>query len=142
MDNEAQDELIREVAVKHGVLLDSRDPIMMLRTLNARVLKDALESQQTMLDQFKEEMESLTSRWSRDAKDKAERVLNAALSASKEAMESNLKQGTQSLQADIDAAMERIASRLDQTRQAAMLNVVASCLTCVAAAIALWAAFK
>jgi hypothetical protein len=142
MDNEAQDELISEVAAKHGVLLDSRDPIMMLRTLNARVLKDALESQEAMLGEFKEEMESLTSRWSNDAKEKAERVLNAALSASKDAMESNLKQGAQSLQADIDAAMERIASRLDQTRQAAMLNVVASCLTCVAAAIALWAAFK
>lgn len=142
MDEEDQDELLAEIAAKHSILLDSRDPILMLRTINARILKDALEAQQVMLDQYKEELEGLALRWSTEATGKAEKVLTAALTASKEAMTRHLEDASAVLQTDINAAVERMVERLDQTRQVAMLNIVAAVIMCLAVAIFLWATIK
>lgn len=79
-------ETIQDIAVKHGVVLGKDDPILILYTMNERLLEENRKAQQAMLAQFKEEMESISSQWKYDARDKAEKVLNAALSSSKEAM--------------------------------------------------------
>ena len=76
------DELIKEIAGKHGIAVGRDDPIMMLQTINARLLADSAKAQEAMLERYKEELEALSARWSSDAKAKAERVLNAALEAS------------------------------------------------------------
>ena len=84
--SEAIDETIKEIAVRHGVILSKDDPILILQTMNERLLEETRKAQQEMLVQFKEEMESISSQWKDDAKEKAEKVLNAALTVSKEAM--------------------------------------------------------
>jgi cell division septum initiation protein DivIVA len=80
------DELIKEIAGKHGVAVSRDDPIMILQTINARLLEDSAKAQQAMLERYREELEALSARWSSDAKEKAERVLNSALKASNNAM--------------------------------------------------------
>lgn len=70
------------------------DPILILQTMNDRLLEENRKAQQEMLAQFKEEMESISSQWKIDAKDKAEKVLNAALASSKEAMNKILREAT------------------------------------------------
>ncbi|HCX3268081.1 TPA: conjugal transfer protein TraM, partial [Legionella pneumophila] len=52
------------------------------------------KAQQDMLTHFKEEMEDISSQWKDDAKEKAEKVLNAALASSKEAMDKILRETT------------------------------------------------
>ena len=69
------DELIKEIAGKHGIAVGRDDPIMILQTINARLLADSAKAQQAMLERYKEELEALSARWSSDAKEKAERVL-------------------------------------------------------------------
>jgi hypothetical protein len=76
------DELIKEIAVKHGIAVSRDDPILILQTINNRLMQDSEKAQQAMLDQYKEELEALALRWGVDAKDKAERILNASLLAS------------------------------------------------------------
>ena len=83
------DELIKEIAVKHGIAVSRDDPILILQTINNRLMQDSEKAQQAMLDQYKEELEALALRWGVDAKDKAERILNASLLASKDAMGGN-----------------------------------------------------
>ncbi|CAM2801979.1 TPA: conjugal transfer protein TraM [Legionella pneumophila] len=87
-------EAIQYIAVKHGVVLGKDDPILIFQTFNEKLLEENRKAQQEMLTQFKEEMESISSQWKVDAKDKAEKVLNAALASSKEAMNKILREAT------------------------------------------------
>ncbi|HCX3267969.1 TPA: conjugal transfer protein TraM, partial [Legionella pneumophila] len=64
------------------------------------------KAQQDMLTHFKEEMEDISSQWKDDAKEKAEKVLNAALASSKEAMDKILRETT----SEFVHAMKRLIS--------------------------------
>lgn len=87
-------EAIQDIAVKHGVILGKDDPILMLQTMNENLLEENRKAQQDLLAQFKEEMELISSQWKDDAKEKAEKVINAALVGSKEAMARLLQEST------------------------------------------------
>ena len=80
------EELIQEIALKHGITVSRDDPILIFQTINKRLMEDSAKAQQEMLDHYKEELEVLAKRWGDDAKTKAEKVLNAALAASRETM--------------------------------------------------------
>ena len=49
------DELIKEIAGKHGVAVGRDDPIMILQTVNTRLLQDSPKAQQAMLEGYKKE---------------------------------------------------------------------------------------
>ncbi|HRL74658.1 MAG TPA: conjugal transfer protein TraM [Candidatus Accumulibacter phosphatis] len=138
------EELIKEIAAKHGIAVSRDDPILILQTINARLMQDSAKAQQVMLDQYKEELEALALRWGNDAKAKAERILNASLAASKEAtaklMQEGAKEAAAAVRGEIDVALRGVAGPVRDARRIGALNVVASCITCIAAAIALWAA--
>ena len=138
------EELIKEIAAKHGIAVSRDDPILILQTINTRLLQDSAKAQQVMLDQYKEELEALALRWGNDARDKSERILNASLMASKGAMAKVMQEGAREaagvVRGEVDAALGRVAGAMRDARRIGVLNVVASCITCLAAAVALWAA--
>jgi hypothetical protein len=140
--NEETDELIKEIAVKHGIAVGRDDPIIILQTINNRLMRDSQKAQQDMLDQFKSELEAMSLRWSIDAKDKAERILNASLAASKDAMGQVMleeaKVTATSVRAEIDDALSHVTINIRDARRISIFNVMASCITMLAAAVALW----
>ena len=140
------EELIKEIAAKHGIAVSRDDPILVLQTINNRLMQDSSKAQQAQLDQYKEELEALALRWGTDAKDKAERILNAALTASKgamdKAMQENAKSTAATVRAEVDAALGRVAGLVKDARRIGLLNVLASCITLAAAAVALWVALR
>nr|AFU76019.1 TraM conjugative transfer protein [Burkholderia cepacia] len=140
------EELIKEIAAKHGIAVSRDDPILILQTINNRLMQDSSKAQQAQLDQYKEELEALALRWGTDAKDKAERILNAALTASKgamdKAMQENAKSTAATVRAEVDAALGRVAGQVKDARRIGLLNVLASCITLAAAAVALWVALR
>lgn len=87
-------EAIKTIAVKHGVVLGKDDPILILQTMNEKLLEENRKALQDMLTQFKEEMENISSQWKVDAKEKAEKLLNAALASSKATMNQLLRDAT------------------------------------------------
>jgi ribosomal protein L18 len=137
------DQLIREIAAKHGVAVGRDDPILVLQTINAQLLEDGAKAQRAMLQTHKEELEAIAQRWGSDAKDKAERILSAGLAASKEAMARAMQEGallsTASMRSEIDQALGSITQAIEQARSLARINMIAAALTLVAAAIALFA---
>jgi hypothetical protein len=137
------DQLIREIAAKHGVAVGRDDPILILQTINAQLLEDGAKAQRDMLRTHKEELEAIAQRWGSDARDKAERILSAGLAASKEAMGRVMQEGamaaTASMRSEIDQALGGITQALEQARGLARINMIAAALTLVAAAIALFA---
>ncbi len=136
------EDLIREIAAKHGIAVARDDPILVLQTINNRLLQDSARAQQLQLEVFKEELESLAHRWAVDAKEKAERILNASLTASNEAMTNIMAEGgrtaTASLQFEIDAALGRLASPIREIHTIALTNIAASIITMTAFVVALW----
>ena len=136
------DDLIGEIATKHGIVVGRDDPILVLQTINLKLMQDSAKAQQVQLDQYKEELEGLSKRWGNDATDKAERILNASLTASKGAMESVMQEGAKraatALVEEVNALLGAAAIRAGDARKLAWLNVFASCVTLCAAAIVLW----
>lgn len=109
-------EAIQDIVVKHGVLLGKDDPILMLQTMNERLLEENRHAQQEMLAQFKEEMESISSQWKSDSNKKAEMILNKALAGSKEAMARLLQESTSE---SVFAMKQMISDSLAQARDMA-----------------------
>jgi type II secretory pathway predicted ATPase ExeA len=136
------DELIGEVARKHGMAIGRDDPILVLQTINERLLQDSSAAQQALLDAYKEELEALASRWSTDAADRADRILQAALAGSRETVASIVAEAAMttaaSVRTEVDAALARVAVRLQDARRIAIINMVAACITLVAAGIVVW----
>ena len=142
-DHDQLEEIIREIATRHGIAVSRDEPILVLQTINNRLLLDRAKAQQIMLDHYKEELEALASRWGKDAREKAERILNASLDASKEVMNDMLKEAAKAsavkVGLELDGALAKVAAPVSDARRLAMLNVVAACLTMAAAAIVMWA---
>jgi uncharacterized protein (DUF2267 family) len=137
------EELIREIAAKHGIIVTRDDPILVLQTMNNRLLQDSAKAQQAQLDLYKEELEAIALRWQNDAKEKAERILNASLAASKEAMEQIMQAGAESsvtsVRQQVDAALSQIAGPISHANRIGRLNVAASFITMLAAMVVIWA---
>jgi len=135
------EQLIREIASKHGIAVARDDPILVLQTINHRLLQDSVAAQQAMLDQYKQELEGIGNRWSMDAREKAERVLNAALEASREAMtqflQTSAKAASIVIKEEIKCTMVGADAAVTRAYQAAFLNVIAACLTICAVVLAL-----
>jgi uncharacterized protein (DUF2267 family) len=139
------EELIREIATKHGIAVARDDPILVLQTINNRLLMDSAKAQQAQLDTYKEEMEALAQRWAADTKEKSERILNASLSASKEAMGQIMQKGADLAAAvvkeEIESALRRAVMQVHSAQRIGRLNIIASALTLLAVALVTWAIF-
>lgn len=110
------DAAIQEIVVRHGVVLSKEDPILILQTMNDRLIEESRQAQAAMLAQFREEMESISSQWKDDAREKAEKVLNAALAGSKETMVRLLNEFTSEY---IQCIKKIVSDSLAETRELA-----------------------
>ena len=138
--------LIKEIAVKHSVAVSRDDPIMILQTINQRLLQETGAAQQKILGQFKSELEALSCRWSEDAKNKAERALNAALAASRDAMNQTMQEGAkktiQIVKEEIDSMTDHLTAPLREAKRVAYMNLVAAAMVVFAAGIAFFASIQ
>lgn len=137
------EELIQEIALKHGITVSRDDPILILQTINKRLMEDSAKAQQEMLDHYKEELEVLAKRWGDDAKAKAEKVLNAALAASRETMAKTAQETASTLKQtvaqEVEASLKKLHAPVRNARSLVFANVIAAAITLVAAFVALLA---
>jgi len=135
------DELIKEIAVKHGIAVSRDDPIMILQTINNRLLQDTERAQQALLETYKEELEALSTRWSEDVKDKSQRIVNASLYASKNAMAESVQESAKAastlLKNELESILIPIRKSIKEARMIGILNIAASAITLTALAIVL-----
>ncbi|HCJ4282390.1 TPA: conjugal transfer protein TraM [Legionella pneumophila] len=128
--SEKLDKIIQDITVKHSVLLGKDDPILMLQTMNEQLIEENRKAQQDLLVQFREEMEGISSQWKDDAKEKAEKVLNAALASSKEAitrlLHESTKESVQDMQKLISDSLIEAHSFTQKTHKFSRLALVSS----------------
>ncbi|MDF7677074.1 conjugal transfer protein TraM [Neisseriaceae bacterium ESL0693] len=137
------EETIKAIAAKHGIAISRDDPILVMQTINDRLMLDSQTAQQEILESFKSELEETAHRWSEDSKKKADRILNAALVTSKEVMSQEMKEAgklvAEAVKREFDASTAKLVSSIQEARRVSMLNMAAAGLAVLAAAIALWA---
>jgi hypothetical protein len=135
------EEAIQEIALRHGIAVGRDDPILVLQTLNERLLRDSEAAQREILEGFKSELEAIAHRWSEDARNRAERTLNAALAASREAMAQGMQEGAKAavgtVQREFSAHMAMLTATTREARRVAMMNMIAAGLAVIAAALVL-----
>ena len=129
-------ELIKDIAVKHGIAVGRDDPILILHTLNQRLLQDNQKAQQALLEQYQSELEGISLRWRTDAKAQAERLLNASLNASKSAMDrmlqTTVKETVASIKVEVDVSINRLLCSMTSAHRVSLMNITAACITLLA----------
>ena len=124
------EETIKEIAVKHGIAIGRDDQIMILHTINERLMKETAAAQQQILHEFKEELESAAHAWETNAKSISEKILNTSLIGVKETIQKVLieegKRAGESINRDIEAALTQLNSKLRVLRIVASVNVLAA----------------
>jgi hypothetical protein len=134
------EETIKEIAAKHQIAVGRDDPILILHTINDRLMKDSAAAQKEILRLFQEDLEAVALRWSDDAKNKAERILTAGLNASKAAMATTMEEGINDAVEKIrktGGGIERqINEALKKARVTSIFNLVAAGMTLLAVSLA------
>lgn len=138
------DDIIRDVAVRHGITIGQDDPLLVLHTLNDRMLEKSAALQKENLENFKKELSDTAYAWNRDAGTLAEKALNAAVRAGREtisaAADENARRTADAVRKEIDAVLsERLARTLETARLFSIINIVAAGLTGIAALLVLTA---
>ncbi|MCS6116853.1 conjugal transfer protein TraM [Shewanella baltica] len=98
--------VIQDIAKIHNISIGRDDPILILHTINEMLLKRAAEVQENQLKAFQEEIQLLMKQLSEDSKDKAEKVISAALNASR----ANIERATSD---QIDSFNNQLTKTLD-----------------------------
>ncbi|SOD41937.1 conjugal transfer protein TraM [Nitrosovibrio sp. Nv4] len=132
-DLEGIDEIIKEVAVKHNIMLSRDDPILMLYTINKQLMTTSKQAQEGMLQEFRKELETIAQRWGNEASNQANKTLNSTVASMRDMITTTIREET-------DAAMDRLAAGGQRWQRLNNLNLLASVLTLAAAAIVLWVA--
>lgn len=122
------EEIIKEIAARHGIAVGRDDPILMLHTINAELMRESTTAQQEILDHFKSELEEIAQRWGDDARNKAERTLSAALTASRDAMLETMQVGGEQTAEIIRREIQALEMPMRVAKQVAIMNIVAGAL--------------
>jgi len=141
--DEKLDEIIRLIAVKHGIAVGRDDPILVLHTINEHLARESASAHEALLSSFKSELEAIAHRWGEDAKDKAERTLTVAITTSRDIMSRSMQDGAvaaaAAIRRELEAASGQLTARIQEARRVAVMNLVAAVIATGAAALALWA---
>ena len=132
-------DLIKTVAVKHGVALGRDDPILILHTLNEELAKQNEAAMLALFERHKEELEAMAKRWSGESKTMAEKVINAALAAGTQTMNDSMAKGAQqaieSLRQEINATLGHVEEQNARAKGVAILNIAAAIIALTAAVV-------
>lgn len=144
MSNESDqlEELIKEIAYKHGVAVDRDDPLLILQTLHQRLIDDMSKAQEKSLAKFHSEIEQISKTWSEDTKNKADKLINEVLNASKSTVKDCFEDAAQSvistLKTEINGSFKRINTASKEAKTTATMSIVASSMAILASALAIF----
>ena len=142
MNDERTEELLKEIAAKHGVALDRQDPILIVQTMHAWLLAESTSAQQTLLEDYRKTLEAMLERWGAETKAKAERIVTASLTASTETMKVQMATNTTDLASAIRKEITDVLGKTDARLRTATtigyLNLFAALVTLLAAVVVYW----
>ncbi|NGZ95625.1 MAG: conjugal transfer protein TraM [Nitrospira sp. WS110] len=142
MGADPTDELLHEIASKHGVALDRADPILMVQTMHARLLTESRSAHQAMLEKYRETLEALLEQWGAETKAKAERIVTASLTASTETMTAQMAthatEMTSAIRKEVTEVLDATEARMRRAQTLGYVNLLAALVTFLAAVVLYW----
>ncbi len=142
MGDDRTDDLLKEIASKHGVALDREDPILMVQTLHARLLAESRSAQHAMLEDYRKTLEGLLERWSAETTAKAERIVTASLTATTETMKAQTATHTtdlaRTIRKEVTEVLETTEMRMRRATTVGYLNLLAALVTFLSAVVIYW----
>jgi hypothetical protein len=141
-DVDPLDEIIKEVSVKHEFVLSRDDPVLLVYTIQKRLLAESADAQQLLFDQFREELEETLDNREKEIACKADRALNQALAAARVVLAAQMQQDADGIAATLrkhsTAAQPQFWNELQKCQRTSNIGLVASVLTLAAATVILW----
>lgn len=142
MGEDPTEELLHEIASKHGIALDRGDPILIVQTMHARLLAESRSAQQAMLEDYRTTLEAMLERWSAETTAKAERIVTASLAASTETMTAQMTTHTTdlagSIRKEVTDVLDTTETRMRRATTLGYLNLLAALVTVLAAVVLYW----
>lgn len=136
------DEIIKEVAAKHGFVLSLDDPVLLVYTIQQRLLVDSANGQQLLFDHFREELEQTLDDWEKETTSKLDQALVRTIAIAKTDFRDQMNQDVEKITAVVDARYATIQSQiweeLKKCQRSSNISLVAAVLTVAAAAAVLW----
>ncbi len=142
MGADPTDDLLKEIASKHGVALDRADPILIVRTMHARLLAESTAAQQALLEDYRKTLEALLDRWSVETTAKAERIVTASLTATTETMKAEMATHAtdvaRAIRNEVTGVLETTETRMRRATTVGYVNLLAAVVTFSAAVVIYW----
>lgn len=142
MGDDPAEDLLKEIASKHGVALDRQDPILMVQTMHMRLLAESRHVQQAMLEDYRTTLEGLLERWGTETKEKAERIVSASLTASMESMKAQIATTTtdvaSAIRKEVTDVLGQTETRIRTATTIGYLNLFAALVTFFSAVVVYW----
>ena len=132
------EETIKEIALKHGIAVGRDDPILILHTINERLMRETAAAQRQILHEFKEEIESAAYEWEATAKKTAEKILDTALIASKKIIAEEGKKVAEAVGKDVENRLAQANRITNKARIFSMINMAISVVTLIYVATSFW----
>jgi hypothetical protein len=139
-DRDALDEIIREVAIRHGYAIDRHDPILMSYTINRKVMEASVQIQSSLLGEFQREWEAAASRIQDEAAAKLEQRMQEAAVASRVQLQEVMRQLEGEQRRLAEEAQLQVREGLRGWQRLAQAHLALSCLLLSTAALVLWVA--
>ena len=138
--NDDVTDLIRELAVEHGVALDRSDPILVLQTATRRilegVLRQAQQAQSEALKQHRSELEMAAAKWHEDSKRTASQFLQHVPVSIASGVSAELNKAASAAVLQVEQALERHSKAL---ARATLTCALSAAVAMLAAATFIWA---
>mgnify|MGYP003513279210 FL=1 len=142
MGDDPTDDLLKEIASKHGVALDREDPILMVQTMHARLLAESTSAQQALLEDYRKTLEARLDRWSPETTAKAERIVTASLTATTETRKAQMATHTtdlaRTIRKEVTDLLETTETRMRRATTVGYVNLLAALVTFVSAVVVYW----
>ncbi len=136
---EKAEEVIQQIASENGVVISKDDPIMILYTINQILASENKKVQEQLLDNFKSQMEVISDKWSTEAKNHSDRILNSSIVSSQaevaRIMEEQSSVIVEKWKYELNTGFSEVHETIHSSRQSAILNILASLITLTAAVI-------
>lgn len=133
-------ELIRELAVEHGVALDRSDPILVLQTATRRILERVLAqanaAQSEAMKQHRSELELAAAKWHEDSKRTASQFLQHVPATIASNISAELNKAASASVLQLERALERHEKAMALS---ALTCALAAAVVVLAAAAFVWA---
>jgi hypothetical protein len=133
------DALIGEIATRHGVAVSRDDPVMILATLNERLIEENRDAQRQLLEAFRTDMAGASQCWIQQSQQRAQTLLQQAAEANRATAAASVQQQRSAVAAAVSEEMGRLQSSVSSLRALLLVQLSVSLLMFTAACLRLLA---